>query len=111
MPLLNISTSEKIKDKNVFIKKCADFVGDLTKKSTVFVMVQINDSVPMYFSDSDEPCCYLQLKSIGSLDPSSMAPLISEFISNEIGVPQNRIYINFEDVSASNWSCDGKTFG
>ena len=111
MPLLSILTSEEIKDKKAFIEKSAQLIGKLTKKSTNFVMVRLDDALSMYFSDSHDPCCYLELKSIGSLDPSSMALLISEFISKELGIPAKRIYINFEDISSFNWAWNGKTFG
>tara|TARA_B100000965_G_scaffold25083_2_gene18883 strand:+ start:1245 stop:1580 length:336 start_codon:yes stop_codon:yes gene_type:complete len=111
MPLLNLSTSVEIKDKKFFIKKSSELISKLTKKSTSFVMVKVVDSVPMYFSESHDSCCYIEIKSIGSLTPSSMAPIISDFISKEIGIPTNRIYINFENVSSTNWAWDGKTFG
>tara|TARA_Y100001968_G_C19327900_1_gene702709 strand:- start:898 stop:1233 length:336 start_codon:yes stop_codon:yes gene_type:complete len=111
MPLLSLSTSVEIKDKKIFIEKSSDLLGKLTKKPTSFVMVRLVDSISMYFSDSHAPCCYIEVKSIGSLNPSSMAPIISEFISKEIGIPAKRIYINFEDVSSPNWAWDGKTFG
>ncbi len=111
MPLIKISTSLEIKEKKDFIQKSSELLGKLTNKSVNYVMVLLEDSLEMYFCKSNEPCCYLEVKSIGSLNPSKMASSISEFITKEIGIPSNRIYINFEDVSASNWAWDGKTFG
>ena len=110
MPLLSIHTSKEIKEKKEFIRKSAELVGKLTNKSLNYVMVRLEDSLDMYFSESHDPCCYLEIKSIGSLDPSNMALIISEFITKEIEIPTNRIYINFDDVSSSNWAWDGKTF-
>ena len=111
MPLVTISTSKKIEDKKEFIKKIAELTGNLTNKSLNYVMVRLDDSLDMYFSDSHAPCCYLEIKSIGSINPSNMASKFSEFISKEIEIPSNRVYLNFEDVSSSNWAWDGKTFG
>ena len=110
MPLIRISTSEEIKDKKEFIHKCSELIGKLTNKSTKFVMVILEDSLDMYFSDSDSYCCYVDIKSIGSIKPPEMAQIISEFISEEIKIPSNRIYMNFEDVSPINWAWNGKTF-
>ncbi len=111
MPLVTISTSKKIEEKKEFIEKIAELTGNLTNKSLNYVMVRLDDSFHMYFSDSHDPCCYLEIKSIGSLNPSNMASKFSEFITKEIEIPSNRIYLNFEDVSSSNWAWDGKTFG
>ena len=111
MPLIRISTSESINDKKEFIKKSSELIGKLTNKSTKFVMVILDDSLDMYFSESESSCCYLEIKSIGSLQPVKMAPIISDFISKEIKIPTNRIYLNFEDVLPSNWAWDGQTFG
>ena len=53
----------------------------------------------------------IDFKSIGSINPPEMSKEISTFISNQIGIPANRVYICFEDINASNWSWNGKTFG
>ena len=111
MPLISISTSKEIKEKKEIIEKSSVLIGKLTNKSINYVMVKLEDSLNMYFSGSYDHCCYVEIKSIGSLDPSNMALIITQFITKEIDIPANRIYINFEDVSPSNWSWNGKTFG
>ena len=111
MPLLNITTSETVKDRNRLLEKSAQFVSELTKKPTKFVMVQLKDSQKMFFADSQSPCCYLEVKSIGSITPKEMAKRISEFFAKEISIPPNRIYINFHDIPASMWAWNGETFG
>ena len=110
MPLIRISTSEEIKDKKEFISKSAEFISELTNKPIKFVMVILEDNLDMYFLESESYCCYVDIKSIGSLRPSDMAKKVSDFISREIQIPSNKIYINFEDVSPTNWAWNGKTF-
>ena len=51
------------------------------------------------------------LKSIGSLNPAEMAKPISDFVYEKMGIPIDRIYISFEDVPASLWAWNGRTFG
>jgi len=111
MPLLSISTSSKINEKDLFLRNCSQLVSKLTKKSEQYVMVRLFDETPMYFDEDYSPSCFIELKSIGSLSPQIMSKEISLFISNQIGIPINRIYINFEDIEASNWAWNGKTFG
>ena len=110
MPYINISTSEKIKDKNKLLEEISLLISTLTNKSQRFVMAKLNDNSLMYF-DGQSPCCFLEIKSIGSLNPSEMAKPISDFVYEKMGIPIDKIYISFEDVPASMWACNGRTFG
>ena len=73
-------------------------------------MAKLDDNCEMYFNDYS-PSCFLEIKSIGSLHPSDMAKPISDFIHEKMGIPIDKIYISFEDVSASMWAWNGRTFG
>ena len=110
MPFINISTSAKIKDKKKLLDEISIMISSLTNKSKRFVMVKIEDDSEMYFED-DTPCCFLEMKSIGSINTSEITKPICEFIYEKIGIPVDKIYIRFEDVSASMWGWNGKTFG
>ena len=110
MPYINVSTSAKIEDKKKLLEEISIFVSSLTNKSKRFVMAKLDDNSEMYF-DGESPCCYLEIKSIGSLNPSEMAKPICNFIHEKIGIPLDKIYISFEDVPATMWAWNGKTFG
>ena len=111
MPLLSITTSIKVEEKTLFLKNCSQLISKLTNKSENYVMVRLFDQTPMYFDKDQSPTCFIELKSIGSLNPSEMSKEISGFISKQIGIPINRVYINFENINPSNWAWNGKTFG
>ena len=110
MPYINVSTSAKIKDKKKFLEEISILVSSLTNKSKSFVMTKLDDDSKMYFED-ESPCCFLEIKSIGSINPKEMSKPISNFVYEKMGIPIDKIYISFEDVSASMWAWDGKTFG
>ena len=110
MPYISISTSAKIEYKKKLLDDISILVASLTNKSKRFVMAKLDDSLEMYFDD-ERPCCFLEIKSIGSLNPSEMAKPISNFVYENIGIPIDRIYISFEDVPASEWAWNGRTFG
>ena len=110
MPYINISTSVKIEEKKKILDEISILVSSLTNKSKRFVMAKLDDNSEMYFGD-ESPCCLLEIKSIGSLNPSKMAKPISNLIYEKIGIPIDKIYISFEDVSASMWAWNGRTFG
>ena len=110
MPYINVSTSAKVEDKGKLLEELAILISSLTKKSRSFVMTKIDDNCQMYFDD-ERPSCFLEIKSIGSLNPSEMAKSISDFVYEKMGIPIDRIYISFEDVPASLWAWNGRTFG
>ena len=110
MPYINVSTSLKVEDKKKLLEEISIFVSSLTNKSKRFVMAKLDESSEMYFDD-ESPCCFLEIKSIGSLNPSQMARPISNLIYEKIGIPIDKIYISFEDVPASMWAWNGRTFG
>jgi len=110
MPYINVSTSAKIEDKKKLLEEISILISSLTNKSKRFVMAKLDDNCEMYFNDYS-PSCFLEIKSIGSLHPSDMAKPISDFIHEKMGIPIDKIYISFEDVSASMWAWNGRTFG
>ncbi len=111
MPLLNVSTSQNISEKEIFLNKSSKFISSLLNKSEDFVMVKLNDSLPMQFAGTNQPSCFIEIKSIGSLNPSQMSEQICDFFSEAIGVNPERIYINFVDINSSMWGWNNRTFG
>ena len=110
MPYINVSTSAKIEDKKKLLEEISIFVSSLTNKSKKFVMAKLDDNSEMYFDD-ERPCCFLEIKSIGSLNPSEMEKPIYNYVYEKIGIPIDKIYISFEDVPSSMWDWNGRTFG
>tara|TARA_Y100000589_G_scaffold223299_1_gene210874 strand:+ start:217 stop:552 length:336 start_codon:yes stop_codon:yes gene_type:complete len=111
MPLINITTSKKVLAKQNLLEGCSKLLANLTCKPEKFVMVLLNESIPMHFAGNDSPCCFAEIKSIGSIDPDIMAKSISEYLSSELQIPVDRIYLNFEDIKASMWAWNGYPFG
>ena len=65
MPFINISTSARIEDKKKILDEISILISTLTNKSKRFVMAKLEDNSEMHFED-DTPCCFLEIKSIGS---------------------------------------------
>ena len=110
MPFINISTSVAVEDKKTLLDEISILISSLTNKPKKFVMAKLEDESELVFDDKS-PCCYLEIKSIGSLTPSEIAKTICNFIYEKIGVPLDKIYICFEDVPAEMWGWNGRTFG
>ena len=110
MPYINVSTSVKVNDKGKLLEEISILISSLTNKSRSFVMAKIDDNCQMSFDD-EKPSCFLEIKSIGSLNSSEMEKPISDFVYEKMGIPIDRIYISFVDVPASLWAGNGRTFG
>ena len=112
MPFIQISASSQSDLDNILLQKeISKTVADLTGKPEDYVMTMIQSDSQMIFAGSDEPCCFIQLKSIGSIKPSSMSKSLCDLIASKTNIKANRIYIEFIDVKAENWGFNGSTFG
>ena len=112
MPFIQINTSSKsVVDNDLLQKEVSKAVADLTGKPESYVMTMIQSDSQMTFAGSDEPCCFIKLQSIGSLNPSSMSKSLCELIASKTNIDPDRIYIEFTDVKASNWGFNSSTFG
>ena len=111
MPLINISTNKEIQNEQMLLVKSSEFISSLLKKSESFVMVKLTDSLQMNFSGTNEPCCFIEIKSIGSIESSKMSKPICEFFSGELEISRKRIYILFQDVESNMWAWNSRTFG
>ena len=111
MPLLNISTNKGIKNEQKLLSKSSAFISSLLNKPENFVMVKLTDSLNMYFSGTNEPCCFIEINSIGSIEPSKMSQPICEFFCKEMDISKERIYIFFQNVDPNMWAWNSRTFG
>ncbi|WP_413684078.1 phenylpyruvate tautomerase MIF-related protein [Prochlorococcus sp. MIT 1011] len=113
MPFIQVNTSSKsvVENDDLLQKDISTMVADLTGKPENYVMTMIQRDTKMTFAGSDEPCCFIKVKSIGSLSPSSMSKSLCELIASKTNINTNRIYIEFIDVKASNWGFNSSTFG
>jgi len=113
MPFIQVNTSSKSVIENDYLlqKDISRMIAELTRKPENYVMTMIQKDSNMTFAGSDEPCCFINVKSIGSLSPSSMSKSLCELIESRTNINTNRIYIEFIDVKASNWGFNNSTFG
>ena len=112
MPFIQINTSsQSLVENDLLQKEISKMVADLTGKPENYVMTMIQSDSQMTFAGSNQPCCFIKLKSIGSLKPSSMSKSLCELIASKTNIKPNRIYIEFIDVQASNWGFNSTTFG
>ena len=112
MPLINIRTNiSDVQAPDALLKRLSAALATSTGKSESYVMTLLDSGVAMTFAGSEEPCAYVEIKSIGALTPSAMSDQFCELIKTSLGISKDRIYIEFDDVNAANWGWNGRTFG
>lgn len=112
MPLINVRTSlPAVDDATALLQQLSASLAEQTGKPESYVMTLLETGVPMTFAGSAEPCAYVEIKSIGALKPPAMTAAFCRLISERTGIAADRVYISFDDVKASQWGWNGRTFG
>lgn len=114
MPYLKIQTNVHVGDgaKSQVLSTLSKATAEALGKPESYVMVALEDSVPMYFAGNDEPTAYLELKSLGLPEDktTTFSASLCSAIENEIGIPLDRIYIEFSGPDRHMWGWSGRTF-
>jgi phenylpyruvate tautomerase PptA (4-oxalocrotonate tautomerase family) len=114
MPYFNIETNAIIDESSTqdLTKKFSVFVSEMLGKPEQYVMISIRTEANLIFGGSDQLAAFVQLKSIGL--PKERCAEFSEkiciIIDSELGIPKDRIFIDFHDLERSMFGWDGKTF-
>lgn len=117
MPLIKVQTTVDAPEPTrvegllkILSSKLATHLG----KPESYVMTAFEPNVAMTFAGTVEPVCYIEVKSIGNMSPAQTKAMSQDFcqtINEKLGVPANRIYIEFADAKAAMWGWNASTFG
>lgn len=114
MPYLSIQTNTTMSgdEQTSLLNKASPLVAESLDKPERYVMVSIEPTKPMRFAGSNEPCAYLELKSIGLPESKTgnLSAALSELINAEAGINKDRVYIEFVDAARAFWGWNGGTF-
>lgn len=117
MPVIKVQTSVNSVDQTQVESLLKDLSSSLAKhlgKPESYVMTSFASEIPMTFAGTFEPVCYIEIKSIGAMNPVQTQGMSADFcqkINQYLGVATNRIYIEFNDAKGYLWGWNGQTFG
>lgn len=117
MPLIKVQTSIPAPDKaeaDALLKQLSASLAKHTGKPESYVMTVLEPDVAMTFGGTTDPVCYVEVKSVGSMSASQTKSMSQDFcdqLSKGLGVPSNRIYIEFADAKGYMWGWNSSTFG
>jgi phenylpyruvate tautomerase len=117
MPLIQVKTSISQPEKSeveTLLKSLSSALAKHLGKPESYVMTSFEADIPMTFAGTTDPVCYIEVKSIGTMQPNQTKAMSQEFcqkINQTLGIPTNRIYIEFADAKGSMWGWNNSTFG
>jgi len=114
MPYLLIQTNRPVagNDRPELLAAASRTVAEALGKPERYVMVALQDAVPMLFAGDDTPLAYLELKSIGLPEActAELSGVLCDFIAERLDIPAERIYIEFSDAPRTFWGWNRGTF-
>jgi phenylpyruvate tautomerase len=116
MPLIRIVTSALAateSETDALLRDLSALLARELGKPESYVMTCLEPQARMTFGGSDGPTCYAEVKNVGTLTPATTARLsaaVTERLASALGVPPERIYIEFGDARPHMWGYAGDTF-
>jgi len=114
MPFIGSKVSVKIsKEKEEIIKtKLGKAIELIPGKSETFLMVGFEDEYSLYFAGEKlEKGAFVEVKIFGEASKDSyekLTQVICNIYEEELEIPQNKIYVKYEEVK--DWGWNGRNF-
>jgi phenylpyruvate tautomerase PptA (4-oxalocrotonate tautomerase family) len=114
MPYLRIQTNLPLNKKaeHTMLIQASTLVAAELGKPEEYVMVAVQPDTPMVFAGSDDPAAFVELKGIGlpASKTKHLSQVLSSLINQHLGIPIDRVFLNFADVPPNLWGWNGDTF-
>ena len=114
MPLIRVEASVNPDEnrKQTVLLKLSEKVSEITGKPETYIMASFT-SAKMIFAKQEGSAAYIDLKSIGVLGSEvnrRLSEAVCKVLNEELDIPPDRIYINFDNVERSDWGWNSGTF-
>ena len=115
MPLVKMQTSVSIAEekRNEILLAASHIVAEATGKPEMYVMVTIEEGVFLMGGKSG-PAAFVDVRGIGGLTPEvnkRLSESLCSLLKEKLSIEPERVYVNFTDVSPTNWGWNSGTFG
>lgn len=116
MPLIKVQTSLSNPESKIVNDLLTNLSGKLAKhlsKPESYVMTSFESNISMTFGGTFEPVCYVEIKSVGTMNANQTKAMSKDFceeINKVLSIAKNRIYIEFSDAKDYLWGWNGSTF-
>jgi len=115
MPLLKLETTVVLTDdkRTALLPALSKILAETTGKPEGYVMITLSQSA-MLMSGKPGDAAFVDVRGIGGLSGDvnrRLSQKVCGLLNESLGVPPDRIYLNFTEIEASNWGWKGNTFG
>jgi phenylpyruvate tautomerase len=115
MPLLKLETTVVLPDdkRKTLLASLSKALAETTGKPEQYVMVTASQSA-MLMAGKPGEAAFVDIRGIGGLSGDvnrQLSQKVCRLLNEALGVPAERIYLNFTEIEASNWGWNGNTFG
>ena len=115
MPLLALQTSVRLTNQQRYnlLAPLSQLVAEGIGKPERYVMVMVSEAA-MLMAGAESSAAYVEIRSIGGLNSAvnrQLSERLCALLKEQLGIPPDRVYIGFTNVSAENWGWNGGTFG
>lgn len=115
MPLLRFETTVALSEdkRKTLLSSLSQTVAETIGKPEQYVMIGMGQG-DLLMSGNPGNAAFVDIRSIGGLSGDvnrKLSQKVCQLLKDVLGIPQDRIYLNFTDVKASNWGWNGSTFG
>lgn len=101
MPFIEVKTNQNISDKTIIKSELGSAITAIPGKSEGWLMVEISDSLDMYFKGSDEPCAMFEVAIFGKASDSAYDDLtkrLCDVSQKYLGVSPDRTYVKYTEI-------------
>src|SRR5262249_21067947 len=114
MPLLKLETTvvSAEEKRRTLLASLSKLTAETIGKAEEYVMVTMS-SATMLMSGKTGDAAFVEVRSVGGLSPDvtrTLAQKICALLVDSLGIPKNRIYLNFAEIEGINWGWNGGTF-
>lgn len=114
MPYLKINTNISLdkESERSLAYKGSTLLSQILSKPESYIMIEVNSDSTVLFAGTDEPTAYLELKSIDLPESATkeLSAQLCDYISTELNISANRIYIEFSPATRHLWGWNNSTF-
>jgi len=114
MPYLKIQTNLPVgkKSRHTIMRNASSLVALELNKPEGLVMVALQPDTTMFFSGTDAPVAFLELKAVGlpGNKTRKLSKALCELIGEHLGIAKDRVYVKFISVNRGMWGWKGDTF-
>lgn len=114
MPTLRILTNARVpqEDRAGLLGRASRALSKMLGKPESYCLVVLEDGRDLLFGGTEAPAAYLELKSLGlpEGETARYSHALCVLMEGELGIPPDRIYIEFASPSPHLFGWNGDTF-